>query len=197
MAVIETIEPVVRICAVISRYESAIDWGVSRLKEEWGPVEHQSHSLPFEANGFYDQQMGTNLKKVLVAFADLCEPGGLADWKHWTNQLERNYAKLSAHDQSRPLNLDCGYVTQAKLVLATTKDRDHRLYLHSGIFAEVTLNYVGKKWIHHRWTYPDYRTDPVARFAQSCRDQVRRQVKLSGEIRHREVRNDGMSEEDQ
>ena len=41
------------------------------------------------------------------------------------------------------------------------------------MFAEVTLNYVAKKWIHHRWTYPSYRTDEVAQFAQACRDRLR------------------------
>jgi hypothetical protein len=50
--------------------------------------------------------------------------------------------------EPRPLNLDPGYLTEAKLVLATTKDRNHRLYLDRGIFAEVTLCYQrgGSGW---------------------------------------------------
>ena len=191
MAAIETIEPVVRICAVISQDPNAIQWGVNELEKEWGKVAHRSEPLPFHANGFYDQHMGPDLRKVLLAFSDLCEPGGLADWKLKTNQLEKDYAEISKLDVVRPLNLDSGYVTQAKLVLATTKDRDHRLYLRDGIFAEVTLNYVAKKWIHHRWSYPDYRTEKVAKFVQACREQVREHVQQTGEIRLRKSRNPG------
>ena len=191
MAAIEIIEPVVRVCAVISKDPAAIEWGIDKLRQDWGTVAHQSDPLPFHANGFYDEHMGTDLRKVFVAFADLCEPGGLADWKHATIQLEKAYAAISDLDVVRPLNLDSGYVTQAKLVLATTKDRDHRLYLRDGIFAEVTLNYVGKKWIHHRWSYPDYRTEKVAAFVQACREQVRKHVQETGEIRLRQSRNPG------
>ncbi|QDT10584.1 DUF4416 family protein [Planctomycetes bacterium K23_9] len=194
MAAIEYIEPVVRMCAVISRHPAAIAWGVEKLTGEWGEVAHQSEPLPFVANGYYDEQMGPELKKVLVAFADLQEPGGLADWKHQTIGWEKEYASTAKEPEKRPLNLDSGYVTQAKLVLATTKDRDHRLYLRDGMFAEVTLNYVAKKWIHHRWTYPDYRTDKVSQFVQRCREQVRQHVQESGRFRQRVQRNEGLSD---
>ena len=39
------------------------------------------------------------------------------------------YAALSRHPEPRPLNLDPGYLTPAKLVLASTKDHAHRIYL--------------------------------------------------------------------
>ena len=193
MADIEYIEPVVRVCAVISRHPPAIDWGISSLQDQWGQIAHRSDPLPFVAGGFYDEQMGTGLRKVLIAFEDLQEPGGLADWKHKTIDLEKEYAAFGSHSDVRPLNLDCGYVTQAKLVLATTKDRDHRLYLRDGMFAEVTLNYMAKKWIHHRWTYPDYRSTDVAAFVHRCRDQVRKYVELTGKFRQRVARNEGLS----
>ena len=55
------------------------------------------------------------------------------------------------------MNLDPGYITPAKLVLASTKDHAHRLYLADGIYAEVTLAFRGKQWQPLEWTYPDYR----------------------------------------
>ena len=173
MADTRIIEPVVRICAVISRHQQAIDWAIQKLGDDWGAVAWTADPLPFEANGFYTESMGSDLKKVLVMLDGFIEPGGLSEWKHTTNAWEIEYAELYEHPESRPLNLDCGYVTQAKLVLATTKDRDHRIYLRDGMFAEVTLNYVAKKWVHHRWTYPSYRTPEVAKFAQACRDRLR------------------------
>ena len=167
------IEPVIRFCAVISRHPEAHAWATQRLREQWGEPAEVSTPADFTAGGFYDEEMGRGLKKVLVAAEEFADPAGLADWKVATNTWEREYAELSNHNEPRPLNLDPGYITQAKLVLATIKDRDHRLYLHDGIFAEVTLNYMGGRWTHHRWSYPDYRTDHVAAFAMACRQRLR------------------------
>ena len=66
-----------------------------------------------------------------------------------------------------------GYLTEAKLVLATTKDRDHRIYLHDGIYAEVTLNWVRGGWVNQRWTYPDYQRADFQEFFTKCRDYLR------------------------
>ena len=188
MAEIAIVEPVVRICAVISRHEDARRWGMEKLKDEWGDLALCTQPLPFPAGGFYENSMGPDLQKILVATSPLEDCGGLAEWKLQTNNWEKEYAEQSDHSEARPLNLDPGYVTQAKLILATTKDRDHRIYLQKGIFAEVTLNYVGKKWIYHRWSYPDYRTEPVANFCNDCRQLVREEIRLTGGDRRRGVK---------
>ena len=193
MAKPEIVEPVIRICAVISRHASARQWAVQQLTEVWGQPLHISGELPFHAGGFYQPSMGADLVKRLVAFRSLSDPGGLADWKRQCNQFETEYAASHRHDESRPLNLDPGYLSQAKLVLATTKDRDHRIYLRDGIFAEVTLNYMGKRWVHHRWTYPDYRTDAVSKFATLCRQYLRDQLLQTGVLRQR-TRSSGASD---
>ncbi|TWU01119.1 DUF4416 family protein [Stieleria varia] len=190
MAEIELVEPVIRICAVISRYAEVRQWAIERITDRWGQLVLISHDFPFTAGGFYDAQMGRDLRKVMVACRQPCQPDGLAEWKLETNAWEREFAEQSQHPgaqypESRPLNLDPGYVTQAKLVLATTKDRDHRLYLHDGIFAEVTLNYTAKQWVSHRWTYPDYRTDEMKAFAQQCRDHLREHIQATGQFRAR------------
>ncbi|TWU54621.1 hypothetical protein Poly51_33400 [Rubripirellula tenax] len=183
MSSIRLVEPVVRLCAIITRYDDAKHWAIERISLHWGDPLAQSDPVAFEAGGFYDTTMGTGLTKTLVAFGDYQDPGGLADWKLQTNQWEAEYASLGRHAEPRPLNLDSGYLSQAKLVLATVKDRDHRIYLHSGIFAEVTLNYVGKKWVHHRWSYPSYRAAEVADFASRRRLDLRSHLELTGQIR--------------
>ena len=185
MASIRLVEPVVRFCAVISRHAEARLWGIERLQTAWGGVQVRSPDLPFEAGGYYTQSMGGGLLKTLVALDGFVDPGGLADWKHQTNGWEQEYTDLSSHDDLRPLNLDPGYMTQAKLVLATTKDRDHRLYLRDGMFAEVTLTYVGKQWRHHRWSYPTYRSDEVAKFASECRKRLRTHLRETRQFRKR------------
>ncbi|TWT68995.1 DUF4416 family protein [Crateriforma conspicua] len=180
MSDLRPVEPVVRICGVIAKQEAwrqtAIDWLVQR----WGPVCETSQPLAFEAGGFYTPTMGDGLVKQVVAFDGFADPAGLAPWKTATNRWESELAERIDADVPRPINLDVGYITQAKWVLATVKDRDHRMYLRDGIFAEVTLNYVGRRWVHHRWTYPSYRTDPIADFAMRCRDRLRDHILANG-----------------
>ena len=89
--------------------------------------------------------------------------------------LEAAYAKLQRHPEPRPLNLDPGYLTSAKLVLASTKDHAHRIYLSRGIYAEVTLHYQDRGWQHHEWTFPDYRRADYQEFFTHARDHLRRQ----------------------
>lgn len=177
MASVRSVEPVVRFCAVISRHDDMRRRAIEQLASVWGPVVTQSPDLEFQAGGFYAATMGEDLKKTLVALQGFVDPAGLADWKLQTNQWEADIATEFSYPESRPLNLDPGYMSQAKLVLATTKDRDHRIYLRDGMFAEVTLTYVGKVWQHHRWSYPSYRSEPVAAFANHCRARLRKHLR--------------------
>jgi hypothetical protein len=183
VASVRFVEPVVRFCGVITRHDAARQWAIRQIAEQWGAVSLTSAEIPFEAGGYYTPSMGSDLRKTLVALTGFVDPAGLADWKHQTNRWESKYASLSQHVEPRPLNLDPGYMTQAKLVLATTKDRDHRIYLRDGMFAEVTLTYVGKLWQHHRWSYPSYRTQEVADFANECRKRLRAHLRETRQFR--------------
>ena len=92
--------------------------------------------------------------------------------KGQTNEWEAEYAALGRHPELRPLNLDPGYITAAKLVLASTKDHAHRIYLQRGIYAELTLTYRHRQWRALDWTYPDYRRDDYQAFFSRCREWV-------------------------
>lgn len=183
MAETRFVEPVVRFCGVITRYPEARNWAIAKLSEHWGRAVIQSPPIEFQAGGYYTPSMGSDLEKVLIALDGFRDPAELADWKHQSNRWEQEYSERSDHPEPRPLNLDPGYMTQAKFVLATTKDRDHRLYLREGMFAEVTLTYVGKRWNHHRWSYPSYRTEEVAMFANDCRNHLRKHLQEIGGFR--------------
>jgi hypothetical protein len=166
--------PVVLLLAAFSRHEAALDWARQQASRCWGSVQLASDVFDFDNTGYYQSSMGTGLKKVLLAFADLVDPAMLADVKLQTNAWESLYRQQSGHAEPRPLNLDPGYVTEAKLVLATTKDRDHRLYLRQGIYAEVTLYYQRDRgWQSRDWTYPDYRSPACHEFLTRCRNFLR------------------------
>ncbi len=168
--------PVLLVAAITSRYEAAIDWAISQFVDRWGDLAFESPLFDFTETSFYAQSMGADLKKKLVAVKGLVNPEQLAATKILTNHWEIEFEQSSEFPEERPVNIDPGYVTEAKLVLATTKDRDHRIYLQSGIYAEVTLHYQSGRWQKSRWTYPDYQRDDFQDFLTKCRDFLRKRL---------------------
>ena len=91
-----------------------------------------SDPFDFTETDYYTATMGEGLKKQFLAFERLIDSSELASIKRETNDWEAEYAALGRHAEPRPLNLDPGYLTPAKLVLASTKDHAHRIYLRDG-----------------------------------------------------------------
>lgn len=161
--------PVLLIVAATSRYDGALAWARRRWEENFGQITLASEPFAFTETDYYASAMGPDLKKQFFASGGLVDPECLAETKCGTNAWEAEYAELAAHPEQRPLNLDPGYITPAKLVLASTKDHAHRIYLRRGIYAEVTLAYRQKKWQPLDWTYPDYRRADYQAFFDRCR----------------------------
>jgi hypothetical protein len=108
--------------------------------------------------------MGGPLLRQILSFAGLIQPDSLSTVKRTTNQLEEELSRELEDAPARPVNLDPGYVTAAKVVLATTKDYSHRVYLGDGIYAEATLRWHRGAFVPWEWTYPDYRTEHYRHF---------------------------------
>jgi hypothetical protein len=127
------------------------------LTRRWGPIDLASDFWPFDQTDYYTPEMGPGLQRWFLSFENLVPPDHLAEIKLETNALEQRLAEdCLLADIPRPVNIDPGYVDLTKLVLATTKDRGHRIYLGHGIYAEVTLQYAHGTWQTLPWTYPDY-----------------------------------------
>ncbi len=125
-----------------------------------GPPDLVSAWLPFDQTHYYDREMGGGLRRRLALFLQLADPGALGSWKLWTNQLEERFS-LGGR---RLVNLDPGYLSRERLVLATGKNYSHRLYLQGGIYGEVTLMFHRGGWQILPWTYPDYASEPLLHF---------------------------------
>lgn len=163
------------ILAAFSRYDEALDWARQRAVEHWGPIARESERFPFEQTSYYQATMGPGLRKRFFFFERPLDPAEIVEIKLMTNRWEEEYAALGLHPEGRPLNLDPGYLTLAKLVLASTKDFAHRIYLDRGIFAEITLYYKYHRWQHHEWTFADYRRADYQAFFSQCREDLHRQ----------------------
>jgi hypothetical protein len=154
MGAIKEPKPVKLIVGMFTQEPRLFDVAQERLSERFGPVDYESQLLPFDHTRYYAVEFGENLQRKFVSFARLIDPGELAAIKRWTNELEMELAV----EGRRRINLDPGYLSLGKLVLATTKDWQHRIYLGGGIYAEVTLRYRRGRFQPWEWTYPDYRS---------------------------------------
>lgn len=159
------------VVAQFSRHSAALDWGRQRLERSFGPILLASEVFPFDYTAYYAKAMGTDLRKQLLAFSDLISGHQLPAIKCQTIHMEQELAASGQFPEARPLNLDPGYLGLRKFVLATTKDQIHRVYLHEGIYAEVTLVYHEGKLRPAPWTYADYQQPDVLEFLHCAREQ--------------------------
>jgi len=165
--------------AAFSRHDTALAWAKDTAESAWGPIALTSPDFDFVETGFYEKSMGNGLRKRFLAFEQLVDPGQLPDWKITSNDWEIQCHQQADWREARPLNLDPGYLTEAKLVLASTKDRDHRIYLDRGIYAEGTLFFHHGAWCTRPWTYPDYQRAEYHEFFLRCREYLRQRFRQS------------------
>jgi hypothetical protein len=148
------------------------------LEEQFGPVDSESQLLEFAYTDYYEPEMGSGLKRKFLGFGRLASPEALVDLKLFTNRVEQTFAI----NGRRTVNLDPGYLTAARVVLASTKDFAHRLYLGKGIYGEVTLLYQKKDFRALPWTYPDYRSEAYRQFFKELRRVYMAQLAASGSM---------------
>lgn len=137
----------------------------TRLEELYGPIIMESPAMPWDYSEYYGMEMGERLFRRFLFFETLIDEGMLAGVKIATNELERQRSV----DGKRRINLDPGYITQAKVVLASTKDYSHRIYIGQGIYAEVTLMYTNKQLQKGFFTYSDYLDERTLRVIMLAR----------------------------
>ena len=171
MGTIQQAEPVKLICGMIFSDDSSAEAAREELTGRYGPIDDQTDVIPFDFTDYYDDEMGGALKRQLFAFERLIGPEQLAAIKIQTNAIEVALGTPSGDGVRRTVNLDPGYLEASKLVLATTKNFAHRVYLGDGIYAEVTLRFKRGGCEFFDWTYPDYRSDLHTEFLLRVRQR--------------------------
>ena len=139
----------------------------------FGEIENRSERYSFSHSVYYDEEMGTDLEKYFLVFSELRSPLFLSECKLITNRIEEKFIKTNG---SRKVNLDPGYISEAKIILATTKNFDHRVYVGEGVYADVQLRMHKKKYAENEWTYPDYRLAWVKDFFRENRKKYFKQL---------------------
>jgi hypothetical protein len=169
--------PVKLITGVLACDERCLAAARTALESAIGSIDLVSDIWPFEQTSYYADEIGPQILRQFVSFAQLVDPGELADIKHRTNALEQELARSLALPMPRPVNLDPGIIEPSKLVLATTKDYSHRIYIGRQMYAEVTLVYDKGAWRSLPYTYPDYRSLRYFDFFSKVRGRLLEQLR--------------------
>lgn len=138
------------------------------LENKFGEIERVSSAIPFSFTDYYNPEMGEGIERFFVSFRDLVSPDALREAKLFTNKLEKEYLS----DSGRSINLDPGTLSTANIILATTKNRSHRIAIGSKLYAEVTLIYQNHGFVSFPWTYSDYKSREVQEILLSFRNDL-------------------------
>jgi hypothetical protein len=144
---------------------------------EHGLVDLESEVMPWSTSDYYREEMGSTIFRKFIFFQKPIDPVLLPSVKKFSNTVEQRLSSSSSPG-SRRINIDPGYVTEAKVVLASTKDFAHRIYIGQGIYAEVTLRYGNRErsfeTLDH--TYFDFREKRYRDLFNKARDQLRMEL---------------------
>jgi hypothetical protein len=131
-----------------------------RLAALYGTIDHESRLIP---------------DRMFLSFDRLVEADHLADIKRRLNEFEND---LSPPGDLKPaMTLDCGYIEHAKVVLASTKNLYHRIYLGRGVFGELVMHFKNNTFQFFPWTDPDYQSREYQEFFLKIRHSYRIQLK--------------------
>ncbi|MHC4756007.1 MAG: DUF4416 family protein, partial [Planctomycetota bacterium] len=155
----------------------SLEDAVRAINAQFGEIDLKSNAWPFTLTDYYKEEIGENPLRQFVTIDRLIDPGELADVKHGANKIEQNLAKVSELGLPRPVNLDPGIIEPSKLILASTKNFSHRIYIGLKMYAELTLIFDKGVWNTLPYTYPDYRQQCYFDFFNKVRTRLLEQLR--------------------
>ncbi len=139
------------------------------IKKKFGSVADESEIFDWSYSDYYEDELGSDIKRKFILFDKIISPEEITDIKLKTNDIENELSK----DGIRTVNIDPGYITLGKLVLASTKNYCHRIYLGKGIYAEVTLYYRNEDFHPTPFTFNDYKQREYIEFFKKAREYLK------------------------
>ncbi len=168
-------KPVKLIAGLLGASDTLLGEAAEALSRRFGPIEASSAVVTWELSTYYREEMGNALWRQFLSFERLIAPGKLAGVKQITNEMENAWRTQTG----RRVNIDPGYIATSKLVLATTKDAAHRVYLSGGIYAEATLYFSNGTFRPYPHSYRDYAAADAIAFFNGVRARYLAQLRAT------------------
>ena len=181
MGKIQYPNPVKLIFSLISNQDKLFLETKKFLVDFFGEIDLESEYQVFNFTNYYRDEMGNQLKQKLITFEKLILPDRLSqikcDSNKWEFLLSIDNNSFAKEEIKRRVNLDPGYLTLHKFILASTKNGPARIYLKQGIYAEITLRFIKKSYHPLEWTYQNYQTELYISFLNKVREVYKKQIK--------------------
>jgi hypothetical protein len=142
----------------------------SELEEKFGEIDFSGEDHPFDLTGYYNDEMGSGIKRRIVSFAGLGPAEDLPAKKSLSSTIEKRFADK----RGRRVNIDPGYIDYFKVVLASFKEAPQKIYLCKGIFADMVLLFQDGDFISLPWTFPDIKSGLYMSDFASMREKYKR-----------------------
>jgi len=139
--------------AVLSSPSVDKEYVSTLLAEVFGSTDYLGTSHPFNVTTYYQEEMGADLHRYILAFRGPHFADILVGAKLACIELEKG----SAIDGKRTINLDVGYLDHNKIVLASTKGAGQKLYLDGGVYADLCARYSKGRYNPFEWSFPDFK----------------------------------------
>ncbi len=135
-------------------YSSAdiYDGILPELRNYFGEILLESPVIGWDHSRYYSDELGVPISRRFLFFSQVIDASVLSEIKILTDDIECS----TLRNGKRQINLDPGYLTEAKVILASTKNYSHRIYLGRGIYAEQEYIYSKGSYQPLLHTYTDY-----------------------------------------
>ena len=137
--------------------------------KKYGEIDYESDIFDWKFTKYYNDELGEDIKKKFIFFKNLIKPEDIVKIKLETNKIEERYSK----DNKRQINLDPGYLTLSKVLLATAKDYSHKIYIGKGIYGDVVLTFRNNTFEPHTYTFKDFRTKEYIELFNKIRELIK------------------------
>jgi len=178
-------KPVKLVIGILAADRQCLFAAVEAIEDKFYKTDLVSDVWPFDQTDYYKEQTGPNILRQFVSIEQLIDPAQLSKIKHKTNKLERKLAARLGLPLPRPVNLDPGIIEPSKLILASTKNYSHRIYIGRKMYAEVTLIFDRGSWRPLPYTYPDYRQQCYFEFFEKVRTRLLEQLRRKARAKWR------------
>ena len=129
------------IIGVLAKSQKLFNIAEEFFIKEFGPIDYESPVISFNYTDYYKKELGSPLKRKFISFKNLIPPEKITKIKLLTNSIEEKLAvKINSsrlglrlrskninRELERRINMAPGYISDSKLILATTKDYFHRI----------------------------------------------------------------------
>jgi len=148
------VDPVKLFAAVLYREQEPLAQARAAMLRKFGEEDFVEEPVVFDHTDFYEKEMGSPLLRIFISYRKLVMPDELVTAKLESARIEEELAET---DGRRRVNIDPGILDYQKVVLASFKYQGQKIYLGSGVWADLTLYYRKGGWSVFEWTFPDFK----------------------------------------